>query len=282
MVKRISEKQMVLAEGPVWDEKRQMLYYVDIRGMEIGCYDPKSGLHTFFPMKDMIGCIVLDGEGNLIAAQKDMLVRLDPMTGEQRELFDFGLEKGLRFNDGKCDCQGRLWVGTMMIDEGSPRAKGSGALYRYEKRKAVKVLDGMTIPNGIAFSEDNRFFYHIDTPTGRIDRYRFCAETGELSEKETVVQVEGGGMPDGMTIDREGMLWVALWGGFGVARYHPKTGQRLEFVPVPDRNVSCCTFGGADGSMLYITTARDLDGRGGHLYEYQTQTSGSAACRIAD
>lgn len=282
MLRRISEKQMVLAEGPVWDERRQLLFYVDIRGKEVGCYDPGSNMHTFFPMKDMVGCIVLDEAGNLIAARKDMLVRLDPMTGEQRELFDFGLDEGMRFNDGKCDCRGRLWVGTMMTDEGSPRAKGAGTLYRYEKGRAAAVADGFTIPNGIAFSADNRTFYHVDTPTGQICSYRFCEESGTISEKRVAVQVKGKGAPDGMTIDREGMLWVALWGGYGVARYNPETGEQIGFVPVPDRNVSCCTFGGADYSTLYITTARDAKGAGGQLYEFQTDAQGAAPYRLAD
>lgn len=282
MLRRISEKQMVLAEGPVWDEKRQLLYYVDIRGKEVGCYDPGSMVHTFFPMEDMVGCIVLDEAGSLIVAQKDTLVRLDPMTGEKRELFGFGLEKGMRFNDGKCDSRGRLWVGTMMIDEGSPRAKGAGALYRYGRGRVAKVLDMLTIPNGIAFSADNRILYHIDTPTGQICSYRFREETGEISEKKTVVHVTGEGAPDGMAIDREGMLWVALWGGFGVARYNPENGERIGFVPVPDRNVSCCTFGGPDYGTLYITTARDAEGNGGQLYEWRGETSGTAPYRLAD
>lgn len=170
----------------------------------------------------------------------------------------------------------------MAIDQGAPYASGCGSLYRYEKEAEAKVLGGMSIPNGIAFSPDNRVMYHIDTPTRRIDSYSFDVETGSLSGKKTAVRVKRAGNPDGMTIDCDGMLWVALWGGRGVARYNPLTGEELQFVQVPDQNVSCCTFGGEEGDVLYITTAEDEEGNGGFLYEWKAGVKGSEPYRFRE
>lgn len=280
MLKCISKRPLVLAEGPVWDPRKKVLYYVDIEGKSIGRYHPENGLHTLWETEEMVGCVVLDGQGNLIAAEKDRLVRMDPQTGSRTVIARFPTESGFRFNDGKCDCAGRLWVGTMAVDQSAPYAAGGGALYRYDKGEPVKVLEGLTIPNGIAFSADNTVMYHIDTPTRQICSYRFDAESGALSEKRVAVRVEREGSPDGMTIDREGKLWVALWGGWGVARYDPATGEELAFVPVPDKHVSCCSFGGENMDLLYITTAMDEEGKGGFLYEWKADVKGTAPERF--
>lgn len=278
--KRLGNEKLWLGEGPVWDSIRNVLYYVDIEGKKIGCYEPRTGEHTFLKTEKMPGCIVLEEDGNLIAAEGDTLVRINPSKGEREDIAVLELPEGLRFNDGKCDCRGRLWVGTMAIDQNASYAKGCGSLYCFSEGRASAVLNGMSIPNGIAFSPDNRIMYHIDTPSRKIDSYDFDPETGGLSNKRTAVHIERDGNPDGMAIDCEGMLWVALWGGYGVARYNPKTGRQLKFVPLPDRNVSCCTFGGEGGDILYITTAMDEDGGGGYLYEWKADVKGPAPYRF--
>lgn len=273
--KRIGNEKLRLGEGPVWDSGRKVLYYVDIEGKKIGCYNPRTKEHAFLKTEKMPGCIVPDGEGGLIAAEENMLVHIKPSTRERKTVATMDIPQGLRFNDGKCDCRGGLWVGTMAIDQNAPYARGCGSLYCYREGRMEAVQGGMSIPNGIAFSPDNHTMYHIDTPTRRIDSYAFEPETGRISDKRTAVRIERDGNPDGMTIDCEGMLWVALWGGSGVAQYHPRTGEMLKFVALPDRNVSCCTFGGEGGDILYITTAMDEDGSGGHLYEWRTDTKGA-------
>lgn len=278
--RRILDRQLKLGEGPVWDSAEKVLYYVDIEGKSIGCYNPRTREHTFLETEKMPGCIVSNCRGSLVAAEQDRLVEVNPKTGKRCVLDRLELPEGLRFNDGKCDCRGRLWVGIMAIDQDAPYAKGCGSLYRYEEGRWEAVLEGMSIPNGIAFAPDDRTMYYIDTPTRRIDSYRFDPETGTLSGKRTAVRIERDGNPDGMTIDCEGMLWVALWGGCGVGRYDPETGALLEFVSVPDRNVSCCTFGGADMDVLYITTAMDEEGQGGYLYEWKAGVKGAAPYRF--
>lgn len=280
IIKQIGNEKLRLGEGPVWDCEGKVLYYVDIEGRKIGCFHPGTGKHFFLKTEKMVGCIVLDKDGNLIAAEEDTLVHIKPSTGERKNIAALGIREGIRFNDGKCDCRGRFWVGTMAIDQDASYAKGCGSLYRYEKGVWESVLNGMSIPNGIAFSPDNHTMYHIDTPARQIDSYDFEPETGKVSNKKTAVRIERDGNPDGMAIDREGMLWVALWGGYGVARYNPQTGEMLEFVPLPDKNVSCCAFGGEDGDVLYITTAMDEDGEGGYLYEWKADVKGPAPYRF--
>lgn len=145
------------------------------------------------------------------------------------------------------------------------------------------MFDKMAISNGIAFSSDNKYMYHIDTPTQCISRYDFDAKTGKLSNKTTAVKVpENEGSPDGMTIDCEGMLWVALWGGYAVARYNPETGEQLLKISVDAENISCCAFGGENMDELFITSAINDNGEGGELFWYQTNTKGMSTYRFGE
>jgi sugar lactone lactonase YvrE len=154
-------------------------------------------------------------------------------------------------NDGGCDPQGRFYCGSMAYDT-SP---GAGSLWRLDPDRSVhKVLDGLTIANGLVWSLDGQTAYHVDTPTGRIDRHEFDAEAGTLHGRTTVVEISGG-EPDGMTIDAEGGLWVALWRGSAVHRYDA-TGELTEVVEVDALQVTSCAFGGASLDQLIITTSR--------------------------
>jgi sugar lactone lactonase YvrE len=134
----------------------------------------------------------------------------------------------------------------------------------------------MTIPNGLAWNTGDTAFYHIDTSKRRVDRYDFDLESGAVSGKRTIISVpESEGAPDGMVADEEGMLWIAMWGGRQVCRYNPITGGKLASVPIPANRVSCCAFGGADMSELFVTTAMDEDG-GGEVYIVKTGVRGAA------
>lgn len=160
----------------------------------------------------------------------------------------------VRMNDGKCDPVGRFWAGTMAYDA-SPDA---GAFYRLGLNGEIDtILPNVTISNGLGWSPDRRTMYYIDTPTGRIDAFDYDAANGRVSRRRPVVEVdpESTGQPDGMTVDDEGCLWVAMWGGGRVCRYSPE-GQLLATVRLPVTNVSSCCFGGADGRTLFMTTSR--------------------------
>lgn len=278
----ILKRQAVLGEGPVWDGHRKRLFFVDITGKKINSYDPKTGEIRSIDTQKPVGCIVFDSSNNIISAEQNMLVRIDPDTNERTEILHFDLEDYIRFNDGKCDAFGRLWVGTMAIDQSHPAAKECGSLFCADEKGNIReVLNTMAIPNGIAFSEDNQSFYHIDTATQQIARYDFDVKTGNISNKKTVVTVPAEeGSPDGMTIDCEGMLWVALWGGHAVARYDPATGEQLLKISVDAENVSCCVFGGENLDELYITSAMNDSGDGGELFLYKTSVQGLPAYRF--
>lgn len=158
-----------------------------------------------------------------------------------------------RFNDGKCDPNGNLWVGSMHLAQSAPKA----SLYRVSSSgESTKMLDSVTISNGIVWTKDKRTMYYIDTPTGLIRAFDYDSDTSEISnERIAVVIPKSLGYGDGMTIDEEDKLWVALWNGNSVVRFDPLSGELLEQIQVPAHNVTSCSFGGPDLETLYITTS---------------------------
>ncbi len=161
---------------------------------------------------------------------------------------------GNRFNDGKCDAAGRLLAGTMSTI-GEAKA---GSLYRFDPDGSVSLLEvGVSTSNGLAWSLDNRVLYYIDSNTQSVVAYDYDLEIGTISGKRTVIEIpREAGTPDGMSIDAEGMLWIAHWGGFRVARFNPHTGKQLQEIRLPAPLVTSCAFGGPALDELYITTAK--------------------------
>ncbi len=275
-MKRLIEG-LELGEGCLWDEKNQVIYMVDIEGFRIYAQDYPGGEIRFFDMGDYIGTIVLTPEGNLLAALHDRLVLLDPKTGDTEDLAIIHFDKRLRFNDGKCDPFGNLWVGTMFIDQDHDEAVGGGKLYCIQKNKVIAEYEGFTIPNGMAWNEERGVFYHIDTPTRQVFAYDYD-EDGLLKNKRTAVTVDSeDGHPDGMTMDEEGNLWVAMWGGSKICVYDPETGDKIRDYETPDCHTSCCTFGGRDLETLFITSAKEE----AHLGGLHLDVPGDAKGRLA-
>ncbi|MEM1484148.1 SMP-30/gluconolactonase/LRE family protein [Oscillospiraceae bacterium PP1C4] len=268
--------QAKLGEGIFWDTDLRCLRYVDIDQHQVHTFNPKTGANAVLDFSQTVGCIALDQQGDLIAALKNTIVHIACATGQVDTVYTLDLPSFMRFNDGKCDCKGRLWVGTMAKDQSDPRAPHAGTLYRIdEKNGIVPMVTGLTISNGIAWNLDNTKMYHIDTAQQKIFCYDFDAESGEISNRSIAVTVsQADGSPDGMTIDIEGMLWVALWGGSKVVRYNPHTGKKLDEVGVPAKLVTCCAFGGENMDELFITTAMDSHGAGGEVYSCKTNTKG--------
>ncbi len=207
----------------------------------------------------MVGAIELRSTGGLIAAVKGGFAEVN---SENRTMqFIARVEDNIphnRFNDGKVDPAGRFWAGTMSIS-GTP---GAGSLYTLEKDHTVsQKITGVSCSNGLAWSFDNKTLYYIDTPTRSVVSYRYDSQTGAISDKKVVNNgPKSDGYPDGMTIDTEGFLWIALWGGWKVARYDPATGKQYCQIQLPVSRVTSCTFGGDNLEDLYITTAQ-----AGHL-----------------
>jgi sugar lactone lactonase YvrE len=177
--------------------------------------------------------------------------------GAQQLTFWQDPEAGLpnnRFNDGKCDPAGRFWAGTMDMDERGQR----GSLYcLYPDGRVQKRLGNIGTSNGLAWSLDGSTMYYIDTPTSVVRAFDFEMETGRISNGRDIIRIPVSmGYPDGMSIDAEGMLWIALWGGGGVGRWNPFDGQLLEMVACPASQTTACAFGGRALDTLYITSAR--------------------------
>lgn len=253
---------LTLGEGPLWF--RGTLFFVDIQAPALYGYRDGAGVVLRAPMPGHIGFAVPWG-GALLAGVGDSLCRVEPGTGRVEAVRSLGLPPHMRFNDGKCDPEGRLWAGVMANDRTLPEVRLMGALHCFEGADLapLQTLAPMDIPNGMAWDAKG-CFYHTDSMNRRIDRYRRLPD-GSVTDPVPAVLISDG-VPDGFCIDQEGMLWVAQWGAGRVQRYDPATGKELpQRVELPEKNTSCCCFGGEDMRTLYITTAEG-EGETGGLY----------------
>jgi sugar lactone lactonase YvrE len=242
-----------LGEGPIWDARLRRLLFLDIMRGEIHTFDPATGDHAVFEVGQPVGAITPTKWGDWVAAARDGFYRVDPATGATMLLA--AVEADLpdnRMNDGYCDPQGRFWAGTMSM----VHQREAGALYRLDPdRRVTRILAGVTTSNGIDWSPDGSRVYYVDTGTGRIDLFDFDAEHGQLLNRRPLVAVAPEqGKPDGLIVDEEGYLWLALWGGGALHRYSPD-GTLDRVVPMPVSHPTKCAFGGPDLADLYVTSA---------------------------
>lgn len=280
---RVTDVVAFHGEGPFWDEDRGRLLLVDMLAgavVELG-EDLEPVRHEYGGVAAVVRRRV---DGGLVLAQEHGLQRLDDdlrPVGEPRTILS---DPAIRMNEGGCDPQGRLYVGTMAYDV----AEGAGTLWRFDADGGVAAaLEHVTISNGLQWSADGGTAFYNDTPTRRVSRYAFDGATGAFSDRTTVVDLEdGAGNPDGMAIDEEGGLWVALWDGAAVRRYEPD-GTLTEVVELPCRNVTACAFGGSDRRTLYITTSRDgrpegaIEPEAGSVFAIETGVTGARPHRSA-
>lgn len=238
-----------LGEGPVWDERVDRLVWVDILGRAIHLTDTTTGETDSISVPLDIGAVVPSSAGGYLAALQDGFWVIG--DGSPRRMVEVDAGEGTRFNDGKCDPEGRLWAGTMAYNERS----ASGSLYRLDADGEVTLqVSDVTVSNGLAWSLDGGTMFYIDSPTRRIDAFAFDLATGSISERRTVVRIpEGAGYPDGMTIDAHGALWVALWDGGAIHRYVDGILDRVVVMPVT--RPTSCAFGGPSYDDLYVTSA---------------------------
>ena len=251
----VVEHRCLLGEGPVWDAKQQMLYWVDILNGAIHGYAPKNKMYTTIQLDQLIGAVALCTDGNFIAALQNGFALIDRASGEVKMIEDPEAHlPGNRFNDGKCDSAGRFWAGTMALTEDA----GAGSIYTIEKNVGViKKINNVSISNGMAWSPDHGTLYYIDSPSFKVVAYDYDKTTGNISNERTIITITAvDGTPDGMTIDTEGMLWIAHWDGWQVTRWNPATGEKLFHFTLPVGRVTSCTFGGQSLEDLYITSAR--------------------------
>lgn len=244
-----------LGEGPVWDKKNKTILWVDILNGEIHQLYTDKKEHTITKIGNKISSLVLKSSGGMIGTFENGFAEIDLLNNKIHYIKK--VEENLsnnRFNDGKCDPAGRFWAGTMDEVNG---IEGAGNLYAMEANYAVSLkVKNVSCSNGLAWSPDCSTFYFIDTPTRRINAYDYDMVTGMISNERVIFDIpEQDGYPDGMTIDTDGMLWIAHWDGWKISRWDPSTGKQLFRVLLPVSRITSCTFGGDKMDEIYITSA---------------------------
>jgi sugar lactone lactonase YvrE len=242
--------QCQLGEGPVWDVSRGLLWWVDILAGHVYAVDPVSGTGDRFEAGDAVGTVGLTRSGGLVLALADGFALAGADGQDLTRVPGFSIDRtALRFNDGKPDPWGNFVAGTMAWNEsGNP----PGSLYRLSPDGEVtELFGGVGLSNGLDWTDDRRLFYYSDTTIGRVDVFDCDPDTGELSGRRPFVDAA---QPDGLTLDAEGCLWLAVWGSGEVRRYTPD-GRLDTVVRLPAWQVTSAAFGGPDLSTLYITCA---------------------------
>ncbi len=248
------EIEALLGEGAFWNYKTQEFYWIDIEGKKLHIYDPATKINRSHPTPSRIGTVVPRNAEWAVVALEDGVYLMNTTTGKLEIVSNVEQEMTInRFNDGKCDPNGNLWVGSMHLEQAAPM----GSVYKITgEGETTKMIDSVTISNGIVWTKDASTMYYIDTPTGKIMAYDFDSKTSTISNGRTAVEVSTeDGFPDGMAIDENDMLWVGLWNGNCVANFDPTTGKLLQKIAVPAHNVTSCAFGGKNLDQLYITTS---------------------------
>lgn len=286
-VELVLDTKATLGEGPVWDNREQLLYWVDIMAYRLYRYHPHDGTIDCFQFDRYIGAVAIRQSGGLLLAMQHGFYSFNETIQQPIPICELETHLDNRFNDGKCDSLGRFWSGSLSM----AHIVDDGAFYRLDTNHSVhRMISGIGISNGLGWNADNTIMYYIDSLTHCVDAFDFDLEKGEIRNRRIVYEVpKSQGVPDGMTVDEEGMLWVAIAGGYEVARINPRTGKKIESIPLPVSIVTSCEFGGVNGNELYITSGRmglsesqialeplagglfkvKLDVRGGNIYPFK-------------
>ena len=247
-------KDAIVGEGSIWDGERQVLLWIDILSHELYIYDPASGENRTIPTCQAVGTVVVRQSGGVVVALHNGFAHVDL---ESEKISPLGADPermvpANRFNDGKCDPAGRLWAGTMEFGG----AKDQGALYCLDTDHSVsEKVSQVSISNGIVWTADHQTMYFIDSGVNNVRAYDYDIDSGDIANERVVCENEGPGVFDGMAIDEEGTLWIAVYGGACVKRYDPESGALLREVQLPMTNVTSCAFGGENLDQLFITSA---------------------------
>ena len=249
------DARAMLGEGAWWDTEKKHLCWLDILSHELHFYDPRKKTDKFVKYPKPVTAVVPRKKGGYIAAFSNGICFLDEDGGMGEMIVNPEQGKsGNRFNDGKCDPAGRFWIGSMDAQGGA----GGGALYKIEKNLGYTVmLDACDISNGIVWNSTADRMYYTDTLSGEISAFDYCRKDGMISNRSVAYKLdENEGLPDGMTIDSEDMVWAAVWGGGKVIRIDPEKHEKLLEIYLPAPHVSSVAFGGAGLTQLFITSAR--------------------------
>jgi L-arabinonolactonase len=287
----VPQTRSELGEGPLWDTVEQALYWVDITGRLIHRFDPATGRDRTWATPEDVGSLALRERGGMVVALRSGFHFFDPETGHFQPIVDPEADRwgadgpGSRFNDGKPDRQGRFWAGSVPDGFAPP----VGALYRLDRDLSCRrMVEGIACANALCWSPDGRIMYFGDSMANVIWAWDFDPAEGEIRNRRVFVQPsKGEGEIDGATVDAEGCVWVAQWGGWRVVRYDPR-GRIDRVVMMPVRKPSCPAFGGARLDVIYVTTAAirispdepPADPLDGALFAFEPGVKGVAESRF--
>lgn len=279
--------EYLLGEGPVWDDVSSTLYWTDIERGEIHSYNEETGELNQHNLGDKVTSIALCGSGNLLLSRIDTISLYNPVTGKERTIVHKNFPDTVRFNDGKCDPSGRFYVDSMDTEE----KEELGSLFVLDQKGCFReVASGFVIGNGLAWNKEETVLYIVDSTKKAVYQFEYCADTGTLRNRQMAFRLpDNAGVPDGMCIDSEGMLWVAHYYGARITRWDPTKGELLETIPVPASNVTSCCFGGQEMMTLYITTSNmnlpeitAADYYNGSIFKIETDVKGCQTVRFND
>ncbi len=250
-VVHLTDLKMEHGEGPIWDFRNQILYWVDIMKGLIYAHNFINDEILIYEVRQPVGAIGLANDNQLVLAIEHGFAMLDLATKVVSPYPIPGLVDQVRMNDGKVDPLGRFVAGTMDYNESASIAH----LYQFDPSHQIKTLHSdLTISNGLDWSPDLEHFYLIDSPTQEVVRFDYDQETGGFNDPMVIYKTAPGEFPDGMTIDAEGNLWIALWGGSKVIQLDP-AGHLIDEIELPVLHVTSCCLGGEDFKTLFITTS---------------------------
>lgn len=241
-----------LLEGPVFDKENNHLYFVSILDCLVYYYNPATKEILSVKLESPVSCIFLIERKKILVSSKDGFFEINFETLEKKFVFQIDIDSNVRYNDGIKDPLGRVIIGTMGYPEIKPNI---GNVYSYYKGQYKTIIKNTTISNGLDFTSDSKFMYFIDTPTKKVAKYAYDLETGDVEFIEYVIEFKGDSSPDGMCIDKNGMLWIAEWGGACISKWNPLNGEKISEIKLPCTNITSCCFD--NDSNLYITTAID-------------------------
>lgn len=241
-----------LGEVPLWSVRDSLLYWVDIRAPALNGLNLSTGINKIWPMPEAIGAAAIHDEGGLLLALASGLAHFNPTDSKLTPLIPIEADNpNSRLNDGRCDRQGRFWVGSM--DRSDPNG---GSLYCYHPNGTLhKLFTGIQIPNGLAISPDGSILHFCDSPTSRLELRNIDKQTGTLGKPRVLAVCEKPGFPDGAVYDAEGCLWVVHYEGARVSRYTPE-GKIDQTISLPVPCPTACCFGGSRLDTLFITSAQ--------------------------
>ena len=253
----VLKRQAILGESPIWDPHDKVLFWVDIEAHDIHRFHPESGVNDTLHLPQIVSSVVLRQQGGLIVIVKVNFAffesdtrQLDLLGGPQLDMSES------RFNDGKCDWQGRFWAGTMnLVQYDAP----SGNLYRFNPDgRITRTLSQVRLSNGLGWSPDNRVMYFTESFRHCIHAFDFDADEGTISNQRVFASLDehSNGVPDGLTVDAEGCVWSAQPGLGQIVRYSP-TAKVECVIELPVLRPTSCTFGGDRLDVLYVTSAAE-------------------------